>query len=323
MTRPKVSVCIPVYNVSPFLERCVRSLMEQTLEDIEFIFVDDASTDSSAEILRAVVSGYPLRTDRVRILEHSRNLGVLQTRKDSLSQATGDYIIYCDADDWVEKDAYEKMYAASENGKADIIVAGYQIHLSGDIRTVSPRSCATPRECMRKWETLGFLWAQMIRRELVQAHIDDFSPVDFSEDCFITSHVFYHSHSIRFVPEALYHYNRENYGSLTWMTPKNIDPEKKDLILLNWRRVTDLYHQGSERFHFHKPIHHLRYLTKYMCRNAFESPWSFYFTFRSSSLFIPFYEEPGRTGAPKVKEFLVNNCFLLFLISQRKRFAGR
>ena len=323
MRTPKVSVCVPVYNVAPFLERCVRSLMEQTLEDIEFIFVDDASTDASAEILHTVVSGYPHRADRVRILEHPCNLGVFQTRKDSFSLATGEYIICCDSDDWVEKDAYEKMYAATEDGTADVVVAGFQAHLSGGVRAVFPKRCATPRECMRKWETLGFLWAQMIRRELLQKHFDDFVPVDFSEDCFATCHIYYHARSIRFVREVLYHYNRENYDSLTWQTPKNINPGKKDRILLNWRRITRMYHQGLERFRFHKPIHHLRYLTKYACQNAFDSPGSFYFTFRSSSLFIPLYKGPDGTGLPKLKEFLVNNCFLLFLLSQGKRFTGR
>ena len=106
----KVSVIIPIYNVELFIERCVVSLMEQTLEEVELIFVDDASPDGSVNILREVVGRYPSRKDCVKIITHSENKGLPAARNTGLAEATGEYIFYCDSDDFVELDLLESLY---------------------------------------------------------------------------------------------------------------------------------------------------------------------------------------------------------------------
>ena len=89
MNRPKLSVVVPVYNVSKFIERCARSLFEQTLDDIEFIFVDDCSPDDSIDILRRVMLDYPERKDNIHIIRHSINKGLPAARNSGLSTARG------------------------------------------------------------------------------------------------------------------------------------------------------------------------------------------------------------------------------------------
>ena len=71
---PKVSIIIPIYKVEKFIERCVRSLMEQTLDEVEYIFVDDASPDKSMEILRQTIANYPNRSDHIHIITHPSRL---------------------------------------------------------------------------------------------------------------------------------------------------------------------------------------------------------------------------------------------------------
>ena len=116
----KVSVIVPVYNVAKWIERCARSLFEQTLEDMEFIFVDDASPDESISILKRVMLDYPRRACQVNIVTHEANLGSSYARNTGMTVAKGEYIAYCDSDDWVSNDMYASLYEEAKRSDADI-----------------------------------------------------------------------------------------------------------------------------------------------------------------------------------------------------------
>ena len=98
--KPPVSVIIPIYNVEKYIERCVRSLMEQTLNDIEYIFVNDCTPDRSIEILQRTIAEYPQRKKYIQILTHDRNRGSACARNNGVKAATGEYIIHCDMISW-------------------------------------------------------------------------------------------------------------------------------------------------------------------------------------------------------------------------------
>ena len=121
----KVSVIIPVYNASRYIPRCVESLMRQTLREIEYIFVEDCSTDGSFDILLKTLEAYPERKDDVKILRHGKNMGVSVSRNDGNAAATGDFLIHCDSDDWVDVTMYEKMYNQVIAEDADICICDY------------------------------------------------------------------------------------------------------------------------------------------------------------------------------------------------------
>lgn len=124
---PKVSVIIPVYGVEKYIERCVRSLFEQTLDDIEYLFIDDCTPDKSIDILRQVLEEYPLRKKQVIIHRMERNSGQAKVREWGMRNATGEYVIHCDSDDWVDKDMYEDMYNKAIEAVADVVVCDYEI----------------------------------------------------------------------------------------------------------------------------------------------------------------------------------------------------
>lgn len=124
----KVSVIIPVYGVEKYIERCARSLFEQTLDDIEYIFVDDCTPDNSMQILNKVLQDYPHRMNNVRICRHEKNLGLPFARKTGIKLASGSYIIHCDSDDWVEKNLYELMYEKAMETSADIVYCNVAIN---------------------------------------------------------------------------------------------------------------------------------------------------------------------------------------------------
>ena len=96
---PKVSVVIPVYGVEKYIERCARTLFEQTIDDIEYIFVNDCTKDRSIEILEQVIKDYPQRKGQIRIENMLTNSGQAAVRRCGIELATGEYIIHCDSDD--------------------------------------------------------------------------------------------------------------------------------------------------------------------------------------------------------------------------------
>lgn len=118
MNRPKVSVIVPIYNVEKYLKKCLHSLWEQTYKNIEFIIVDDCSTDSSKEIIFEEITN----RDNVIFIENKNNRGLSYSRNIALTKATGDYIGYVDSDDYIDKNYYEELVKTAMNEKSDIVV---------------------------------------------------------------------------------------------------------------------------------------------------------------------------------------------------------
>ena len=110
----KVSVVIPVYNSEKYLKKCIDSVINQTLKEIEIILIDDGSTDGSAEICKRY-----LKDSRVSYY-YKQNEGLAAARADGIAKATGEYIGFVDSDDWLELDTYKKMYNAAKSNDADI-----------------------------------------------------------------------------------------------------------------------------------------------------------------------------------------------------------
>lgn len=125
----KVSIIVPVYNTEAYLERCLKSLVNQTLKDIEIICIDDGSKDNSVAILKK----YSQLDKRIKIIEQE-NLGVSVARNNGLKLATGEYIGFVDSNDWIDLDFYEKLYNAAKKYDADISACGIKrLHINGNI----------------------------------------------------------------------------------------------------------------------------------------------------------------------------------------------
>jgi len=113
---PAVSIIVPVYNSAAFLDPCLGSLQSQTLQDLEFICIDDGSTDGSAAILQA----WAAKDKRFRILSFTDNRGPSAARNAGLDAARGTFVGFVDSDDSVDKDFFEKLYGAAETTRADV-----------------------------------------------------------------------------------------------------------------------------------------------------------------------------------------------------------
>ena len=212
---PKVSVIIAVYNVEPYIERCLHTLFRQTLNDIEFVFVDDGSTDRSLDIVIEILKQYPYRNSYVKILQHECNKGTAAARTTGILAATGEYIIHCDPDDYLETDIYELMYNTVEKTGADIVVCDHIYEKNGQLYTTHTHLETSPADCLRCWYTkntdYSSLCNKLVRRLLIiQNNIIPYAGIDSGEDFGCMVRILYHTCSIVHVPKALYHYVRRS-----------------------------------------------------------------------------------------------------------------
>lgn len=113
-----VSVVIPLYNVERYVERCLKSVLAQSYKDVEIVIVDDASTDHSLRIAEHFQDAH----SNIRILRHERNLGLMSTRRDGYMSASGDFILFLDADDALPIDAVKTLVEKQAETEADIVM---------------------------------------------------------------------------------------------------------------------------------------------------------------------------------------------------------
>lgn len=118
---PKVTVAVPVYNVAPYLEKCADSILFQTERDLELLFIDDGSTDSSGDLCDSIAG----RDPRVRVI-HQENCGQGGARNTGIENALGEWIMLPDSDDWLEPETIERALAAAENTGADMAVFDFR-----------------------------------------------------------------------------------------------------------------------------------------------------------------------------------------------------
>lgn len=122
---PKISVIIPVYNVELYIQRCIESVQNQTMKDIEIIVVNDGTPDDSMSIVETIQK----EDDRIKIINHDVNMGLMWARKTGYTAASGDYLFFCDSDDYLPDDALEVLYNVAKDKYVDI-VCGNMIYIS-------------------------------------------------------------------------------------------------------------------------------------------------------------------------------------------------
>lgn len=126
---PKVSVCVPVYNMEKFIRRCLESIMNQSLTDIEIIVVNDCTPDNSMAIVRELAG----KDDRILIVENQRNRGPMVAREVAYGIAKGDYITFCDSDDTMPQNALKDLYETAVETGADIVAGAVEyVPLKGE-----------------------------------------------------------------------------------------------------------------------------------------------------------------------------------------------
>jgi len=209
---PKVSVIVAVYGAEKYIEKCARSLFEQTLDDMEFIFVDDCSPDRTVDILNVLIEEYRPRFEemnyKVRVERMPTNSGLPTVRKHGVQLATGDYVIHCDNDDWVDRDMYQQMYETAIAEKADAVVCDWFIERGNEQKRV------TAVRSLSKQSMIGGImsdtvtrsvWNKMFARTLYDKGIE--KPLgNMGEDLVLCIQLFFFSSKISYIEKPLYHH---------------------------------------------------------------------------------------------------------------------
>ena len=209
----KVSVIIPVYRVEKFIEKCAASLFSQTLDDVEFIFVDDASPDNSMAVLKKCIQQYPQRKAQIRMLVHKENKGLPAARNTGLAAASGEYVFHCDSDDFVEPDMLETLYDEAKKKDADIVWCDWYLSFEHNERYMKQPDYATPMEALKAM-LAGLMkfnvWNKLVRRRLyVDNQIAFPAGYAMGEDMTMML-LFAVAGKVAYIPQAFYHYVKLN-----------------------------------------------------------------------------------------------------------------
>lgn len=214
---PKVSVIVPVYGVEKYIERCARSLFEQTLDDIEYLFIDDCTPDRSIEVLKSALEDYPNRKPQVIIHRMEQNSGQAAVREWGMLNASGDFVIHCDSDDWVDVTMYEKLYNKAKENDSDVVICDYEETNDREYHRTIKGAHSTNRatfieSCLfqhSSWSLCNklFRWTDSSTKIIYPTGA-------LGEDMVICAQLLIKAQRLDYVQEGLYHYF-VNFSSIT------------------------------------------------------------------------------------------------------------
>lgn len=267
---PKVSVIIPIYGVEQYIERCAVSLLEQTLDDIEYLFINDCTNDNSIEILKQVISRYPLRLSQIRIVDMPKNSGQAAVRKYGIELATGDFIIHCDSDDWIDVNMYKDMYDTAVSTMSDIVVCNYKI-VNGKEVSITVEQTISNKKINIISDLLvgnieGYVWNKLVKSNLYKS-LPYFPCDNLTEDLTMAIQLFYNSNSWSHLAKDYYHY----YQNEESITNKRIDDthilKKGEQVYRNFLLIEKFLKEQPDYSEYIKHLTIRKYRVKLGLRN--------------------------------------------------------
>lgn len=262
-----ISVIVPVYNGEEKLERCVKSILDQSEHQIEVVLVNDGSTDRSTEICNT----FAKEDSRVRVI-HQENSGVSKARNAGIQAAEGEYIQFVDSDDYLEKNMCERMKRIMEEQQSDLVIAGFHHHYLGrDIMKCPRESLASPMEL----KTLGGLFLELYEQGLLnmpwnklykkEKIVEQFPQhLSLGEDLlFNLSYLrrLDNNEKVSFLSYPLYHYVQER-GKVTLSSQKRED--KLQIARQICQATEDFYHQKLNQSGGEESIYS-RMISEFLC----------------------------------------------------------
>lgn len=265
----KISVIVPVYNVETYLNQCIESIINQTLKDIEIIFVNDGSTDKSREIL----DNY--RNDsRITIID-KENEGSGAARNAGLNIARGNYIYFIDSDDYIERDMLEKLYNLTVHESVDIVQCGIRkfydnsdkeelLFYNENSMVVDYNSEEVIRKYL-KYEIPGYVPNKIIKRDLFINNNLRFPEGFYYEDMLPTLKMFRVANKVIVYKEALYNYRQRDGSISKQIIEKNIvDYINQVNLCLDYIETQKFQYSLSNEIITFKVINYLNAMNWYM-----------------------------------------------------------
>lgn len=233
----KVSVIIPMYNVSEYVDDCFSNLASQSLTNFEVILIDDKSVDGTIEKVIRAIECFEREDVEFTLITQEMNMGVACARNMGLERASGEYVYFYDADDRLEPDTLSALYSEAKQQDADIVGCEWYISFAQNERHIKQRDVQGGVDLFRgfasgiiRWN----LWLFMVRRSLYEQNGFKFLPgMNMGEDMMAMMKLALVSNQVSIVHKPLYHYSQTNTGAQT----KNWSKEKRDQVTANVKEV--------------------------------------------------------------------------------------
>lgn len=242
----KVSVLVPVYGVEKYIERCVISLFEQTYNDIEFIFVNDCTKDDSIAVLHNVLQRYPNRTQQVKIIKHVVNRGLAAARNTALDNATGDYLMHVDSDDYLETNAVELLVGIALEKNADIVVCDAKVvfkHKEAQVLSFPINDKETYLRGILNKSIAPSIWGKLYSMKFYKdSGVRSIEGLNHGEDYAVVPRLVYLASKVVKLDVALYNYVQYNEGAYT----KNITEKSVDDVIWADKVLDDFFQDKLE-----------------------------------------------------------------------------
>ena len=270
---PKVSVIIPVYGVEKYIERCARSLFEQTLDDIEYLFIDDCTPDKSVEVLKQVMEDYPQREPQVTIHSMEQNSGQAMVREWGMKNVSGEFVIHCDSDDWVDSDMYALMYDKAVSEDADIVICDYYKSDGKNHKVVRMGVESSSKEELINnllcHKLQPAVWNKLVKRSCYTSKVV-FPTNNMAEDLALMVQLFYFSSKIAYINKPFYYYYF-NQTSITGST--SFDNVFKRVVQYqnNVCFIEKFLSEKEDRRIFQNGMRHLKFSVKNeLCKSEYD-----------------------------------------------------
>lgn len=261
---PKVSVIIPIYSVEKYIARCAKSLFEQTLDEIEYIFINDCTPDDSINILKEILNQYPHRKSQVKIINMSKNSGIAAVRRRGIELATGEYIIHCDSDDWVNIQIYEKLYRKAIEKKSDVVFCDYYNSNGEEHLPITQNFGDLSKEKLLYTITQNnywHLWGTLIKKDVFDNNHIIYPSGNNGEDFAIMLQVIHYTCNYFHLKEPLYYYYY-NYNSISNNPTHESYIKRAEQLSININLIIDFF----KREKIYNEIQDIIIMLKLYCR---------------------------------------------------------
>lgn len=250
----KISIILPCYNTKLYIKQCLQSLTKQTLKDIEIICIDGSSEDGTFEILEQ----FENNDSRIKVYS-KKNEGVSLSRNYGMSKAQGKYLMFVDADDWIDKDTCEIVFQKAEEQQADLVMWSYvrefkenslpkdifkedeKIFERNQIKQLHRRFFGLVEEELAQVESADALcpvWGKLYKRNIIEEHkirFTDIRRIGTYEDGLFNLEVFEHLYKVIYLQKYFYHYRKYNENSIT--------SQYKENLFQQWNQLYDILFQ--------------------------------------------------------------------------------
>ncbi len=252
MVVPKISVILPVYNPGAGIEKCLDSLRNQTLKEVEFIFVDDCGTDQSMNIVEKAAA----LDQRIRIIRNPHNMGAGNSRNVGIENAIGEYLSFVDPDDYIAENFLELLYKKTES-KPDIVKGlRRRIDIEGNLNDEEDKSIQSIQEGLKKGRPLFNLFrgghcTAIYRREFILSSGARYGKSNNHEDTTFQLMVNYYATSIEFETHAYYYYiaradsNMRSYSESRVLGELSSFQEKMEFLIPRFHESEEYYNYIS------------------------------------------------------------------------------